>query len=546
MSFTISFFICCLFFLTACGSSFQEMDSVQTLKMKSFEVTEFSEEAVGSKFLEVKLKMEKFIFLSNEELENLGLRTLELSEETKKAYKACSSNGSLPLKISLTVEENNTLLGSSLSLKGELEAQEGDARDEENIKYIWMVEHQSLVFSDRIPFKEGKVVSIEVKALGLYSVSFVAIEESGKCSKKKTYFEVTNNPEFVLSSVPKEQLVQKVPSWSTDYLDFIGVYKGWEASPKSGSGIVVAVLDSGINYNHSHLNANYWRNTKEIPNNNIDDDNNGFVDDVLGYDFVNKDSYPFDDVGHGSMVAGLIAGVGFGVAQNAQIMGVKVSSSISGNYNNMAAGIYYAVDNGAHIINISMGLSVAELDKDKALRIYEKLLRAFNYAESKNVLVVVGAGNGDRLGRSINIDKNPIYPASLPNKNILAVAAGGYQKIFDRLFYLALTGYSNYGRDSIDVSAPGGTLEVPIYSSTTSNYKKILFTPTTGTSFSSPLVAGLAAVLLAEAPELSYQEIIDLIKEGGDKHQELEKTTSSGITINVMGSLEKLREYHGL
>ncbi|MEG4329159.1 S8 family serine peptidase, partial [Microcoleus sp. herbarium5] len=195
-------------------------------------------------------------------------------------------------------------------------------------------------------------------------------------------------------------------------LDVMNAPEVWNQNI-TGNGIVVAVVDSGVDYNHPDLDDNIWRNTGEIAENGIDDDRNGYIDDIRGWDFVASDNNPMDlDFdGHGTHIAGAIAaerndfGI-TGVAPNAKIMPVRVLDTFGyGELNNVAAGIRYAADNGANVINLSLGNEFypSSLVND-----------AIEYANNKGSVVVIAAGNS---GFS-----QPDYPAR--NADRLGIAVG--------------------------------------------------------------------------------------------------------------------------
>jgi len=250
----------------------------------------------------------------------------------------------------------------------------------------------------------------------------------------------------------------------------------------TGQGIVVAVIDSGVDYNHFDLAGNIWTNLDEIPNNGFDDDGNGYVDDIRGWDFIDNDNDPMDLNSHGTHVAGTIAaqqnssGI-TGVAPNAQIMPVRVLNSEGVNYSleNTANGIRYAVDNGAHIINLSLGGDNPSILRDDAIR----------YATERGVVVVMAAGNN---GSSV-----PEYPARNADRWGIAVGATDILGRIDDASNRA-------GSTPLDyVVAPG----VDVYSTLPNNN----FGSKSGTSMAAPHVAGVAALVLSANPSLTPEQV---------------------------------------
>ncbi len=248
----------------------------------------------------------------------------------------------------------------------------------------------------------------------------------------------------------------------------------------TGQETVVAVIDTGVDYTHSDLDSNIWINSKEIPGNNLDDDRNGFVDDIRGWDFVNDDSAPMDEEGHGTHVAGIIAAEnnGFGttgVAFNAKIMPVRVLGEAGGYQSDIAAGIRYAVDNGADAINLSLGANLTSAQAANAIK----------YAAEKGVVVVMAAGNESQ--------SQPLYPARYAINYGIAVGAVNRNN--------QMPGFSNKaGTTQLDyVVAPG----VNVYSTWMGNSYQF----SSGTSMASPYVAGVAALILSANPNLSAAQV---------------------------------------
>ncbi len=288
--------------------------------------------------------------------------------------------------------------------------------------------------------------------------------------------------------------------------------EAWEV--KTGSDVVVAVIDTGVDYKHPDLAANMWVNKGEVPGNRIDDDKNGCVDDVYGCDFVNKDGDPYDDHYHGTHVAGTIAAAGnnskgvVGVSWTAKIMALKfLSKGGSGTTAGAIAAIQYATKMGAQLSNNSWGgggYSKALYDAIKA-------------AGDKGILFIAAAGNA----RNDN-DARPSYPASYKLDNIIAVAATDHRD--------NLASFSNYGLTSVDLGAPG----VNIYSTVPSNSYKSL----NGTSMATPQVSGAITLLWAQCSKLSAAEVKKVILSSVDKVPALSGKTVTGGRLNVHQALK--------
>lgn len=261
----------------------------------------------------------------------------------------------------------------------------------------------------------------------------------------------------------------------------------------TGSKVVTtAVIDSGIDYHHRDLAANIWNNVGEVGKdsrgkdkrtNGIDDDNNGFIDDWRGWDFVNNDNDPFDDDGHGTHCAGTIGAAGdnrFGIAGvnwQGSLMALKfLDSTGSGTTEDAIRALEYSVKMGARVSNNSYGGD----EYSKAF------LDIIAWAGQHGMLFVAAAGNS-----STNIDEEPLYPASFEDPAIITVGAS------DRSDQLA--DFSCYGPKSVDLIAPGDEIMSTIPGN--KFYKK------SGTSMAAPFVAGVAALVLSKYPALSVGEL---------------------------------------
>ena len=293
----------------------------------------------------------------------------------------------------------------------------------------------------------------------------------------------------------------------------IDAVEAWDRAVGSRD-IVVAVIDSGIDYNHQDLAANVWVNSDEIPGNDIDDDNNGYVDDVYGYDFANDDSDPMDDHGHGTHCSGTIGAVGnngitiAGVNWNVRIMGVKFIDETGGGWiSDEIQALEYAVLMGARISNNSyggLGYSQSEYDAIKA-------------AGEAGHLFVCSAGN---FGWDIDTFL-PTYPAAYDLDNIVTVAASDHND--------ALTYFSCYGEISVDLAAPGQD----IYSSLPGD----TYDYWDGTSMASPHVAGVAALILSQQQSLTHQEIKARLLAGVDLQDSMNGFTVTGGRLNAANAL---------
>jgi len=264
--------------------------------------------------------------------------------------------------------------------------------------------------------------------------------------------------------------------------------------------VVIAIVDTGIDYTHPDLAANIWNNTDEIPGNGIDDDTNGYIDDIMGWDFAYYDNDPKDGLGHGTSCAGIAGavsnnGIGMaGVCWNCSIMPVQVLNETGAGYwDDMANGIKYAADNGADVISMSFGgYSVPNI-----------LLDAVNYAYGKGVFLCAAAGNKNKV--------TELYPAAYENVTAVAMT-----DLNDKRYHF-LTFGSNYG-EWVDIAAPGFS----IYSTSPTYYVSPFLRPYydfwSGTSFATPMVAGVAALLLSKNSSLTPDEMKALLCKNVDPY----------------------------
>jgi hypothetical protein len=287
----------------------------------------------------------------------------------------------------------------------------------------------------------------------------------------------------------------------------IGAPAAWDVT-KGSSEVVIAIIDTGVDYRHQDLSQNIWINADEVPNNGLDDDGNGYIDDCIGYDFVNipadwvaqgedpgpPDNDPMDCVGHGTHVAGIAAGrpnngLGIaGAAWNCKIMPVRAGYKyIDGNgyleLSDIVEAIYYAADNSANVINMSFG------------SLYSSFLmqEAVDYAHGKGCIMVAAAGNVD----SYDVQK-PFYPAAYDH--VIAVTAVDDR---DKVAVWNMFAFSNFG-DFTDMCAPGSGILSTLPNNT--------YGYGSGTSMAAPFVSGVAALVKSKHKDWNADQVEDRIK----------------------------------
>ncbi len=273
------------------------------------------------------------------------------------------------------------------------------------------------------------------------------------------------------------------------------------AIEKGDRDVVIAIIDSGIDYRHDDLAPKAWINPGEVPENGLDDDGNGYIDDVYGWDFTDApnlqaegdylegDNEPIDESGHGTHVAGIAGampdnGIGVaGVAWECPLMAIRAGLSLGGSSrlqdDDSAAAIVYTVDNGASVVNMSWG------SERRSFVIQD----AIDYAYARGAVLVAAAGNSQK--------PTAIFPAAY--RKVIAVASTEQNQ---QRFY-----QSNFGA-SVDIGAPGNV----ILSTQINNQYRLL----TGTSMASPHVAGVAALILAKRPALTHEEVRHILMSTAD------------------------------
>lgn len=288
----------------------------------------------------------------------------------------------------------------------------------------------------------------------------------------------------------------------------------WQIQTGSSS-VVLGVIDTGINYNHQDLIPNLWRNPLEIPNNSIDDDGNGYVDDVYGVNAIANNGNPFDDNSHGSHVAGTIGAKGnnslgvVGVNQIIQIVSCKFLGA------NGSGGISDAIECMQYFANLKSRANgpvnlIASNNSWGGGGASNAMRDAIAAHQNLGILFVAAAGNATN-----NNDDRPFYPSGYVLSNLISVAATDHN---DRL-----ASFSNYGKRTVHVGAPGNRIL-----STVLNQDYAVYS---GTSMAAPHVTGLIGVIKSNFPNLDYRAIKNLVMASGTPVAALENTTISGRRI---------------
>ena len=343
------------------------------------------------------------------------------------------------------------------------------------------------------PFFVPSLVGLLAVAIFIFSVKEIRVQER-----------IPNDPYFYSKGSWGQSYQDQWSHWKVG-LTPLGVGKSaWDLETGEKNPVVVAMIDSGLDYIHPEIaKKNVWINEKEIPGNGVDDDKNGFVDDVIGWNFIENNNTPWDNDGHGTFTAGIIAattnnGEGIaGINRGVKIMPLRALNFMGrGGVSHIIAAVIYAANNGARVINIS--IEQLETQKSAALQ------KVVDYAYKKGAVVVVASGNQGR-------DTATISPSGL--ERVITVAATDHQ---DKRM-----GYSNWGK-YVRISAPGEEIlslrarrSDFLLMAGSKHYKAASaflgqdakYYRATGTSFAAPFVAGVASLLLARNPRLTPDQV---------------------------------------
>lgn len=374
----------------------------------------------------------------------------------------------------------------------------------------------------------GQVEMIEQNS----KVSLVAVEKKSEWNTDKYFFY-----QWALNNIGQSApwgLPGKYDA-DTKVLQALKQYKG-----ALQEDTIVAVIDSGVNYNHKDINANMWVNEAEAEKNggvsSEDEDKNGFYNDIYGYDFTGSnrsephygqmgDSDPIDEDGHGSHCAGVIAAIsdnGIGVAgvnPRAKIMALRALAAGGGSMYDIQRAILYAIDKKANIISASFGgKGKSDIMKD-----------IIDQAGKANILFVAAAGND---GVNMEIEQDRSYPAGYQNDNLLTVGAS------DNMDNPA--GFSNYGSNYVDIYAPGVGI-LSLFKGGAEISQSDTYMIMDGTSMAAPLVSGIASLLMSAYPELKKNpvRVKEILMATVDKTPSMYGKVRSNGRINALAALEK-------
>ncbi|MFA6522260.1 MAG: S8 family peptidase [Patescibacteria group bacterium] len=325
-------------------------------------------------------------------------------------------------------------------------------------------------------------------------------------------------PSFALALDPNDPSFYE--QW---YLNQIDAQSAWGTTTGSDS-VVVAILDAGVDIVHEDLASNIWVNPGEIAGNGVDDDRNGYIDDVNGWDFVDNDATVTPDISpdanseaavHGSLVAGLVGAVGnnrlgvVGVNWRVKLMPVRMLDKVgSGTSSDAIHSIQYAVMNGANVINLSFSGTTPD----------PNLIETIRWAHENGVVIVSALGNDD-----MNVNTTPVYPACYDSAEgdwIIGVVAS------DALDQKA--DYSNYGSNCADITAPGSEIFGVSYYDPTNGFTEQYMNGWSGTSMAAPIVSGSIALLLSKYPQATPAEIKTILQLSVDP-----LSASSDVRMNL-------------
>jgi hypothetical protein len=351
-----------------------------------------------------------------------------------------------------------------------------------------------------------------------------------------------------LVATPLFAYVPSDPMYSRqDYLKQIGSESAWDIA--KGKGVTVAVLDSGVDIDHPDLKFNIWSNSEEVADDGIDNDGNGFIDDINGWDFVSDSPSPkpkfeagYNSYGmhHGTAISGIIAATAnnskgiTGVAFESKIMPIRIlSSDGTGNVSTLVRAIEYAVNNGADIINLSL------VGHSPSPNLEEALAWAYN----EDVLVVAASGNLENEESNLNLNESPTYPACYGNNNgdniVLAVSSVNSLDV--------KPDFASYGSDCLDIVAPGENLvSLSFHDDDHKDFQGYYAYTWSGTSVSTALVSGAAALVKSYNKSLSPDQVISALVNNAEVIDDLNEAYRDQLgsgRLDLAASMEAMTDF---
>ncbi len=397
-------------------------------------------------------------------------------------------------------------------------------RNNDQLKKIERDSYSSLT-AEKLSGSAYRVSLIRKAALNKNSVRFLKVRNPCNALVIKRLLKTSKalrcepNWEAYISLTPNDTQYSNLFAADTTSAGRINLPGAWDLSTGS-SNVVVAVIDTGIDYNHLDLQSNMWVNPGEIPSNGIDDDGNGYVDDIYGIDTYNTDTNPFDDHSHGTHVAGTIGATGnnsrgvVGVNWNVKQIGCKAfNASGFGRTSAIIECLNYVAN-----LKSNFGINIVATNNSYGGLPYSSATyNAIAANRDAGIVFVAAAGN------SANDNDNVyFYPASYNLDNIISVAATDING--------NLASFSSYGITTVDIAAPGVSILSTIPGNQYAYYQ--------GTSMASPHVAGAVALLLAYHPEYSYSQAITSILSTGTVMAGLGRKCATSAILNVEEALK--------
>ena len=396
--------------------------------------------------------------------------------------------------------------------------------------------------SMRIAAMDGRLLSLDVQRTHgsdlLPGLRLVRVEPEDTLKAIEALREQPDVLDAEPNYILKADVTPNDPNLNQQYaLNLMGAPQAWDTRTGStGAGrIVIGVIDQGIDFNHPDLNANIWINPGEVAGNSVDDDGNGFVDDIRGFNFVNNNGSTFsgsateDHASHVAGIAGAVGNNGVGIAGvnwSVGLMSLRfLDQNGFGDTSDAIDAITYArtMRNLWESTNHAKGANIRVLNASFGGGLFnQQFLDAINQANAAGILFVAAAGNVENGTREPNNDLVPHFPSSFDASNIIAVAATNQVD--------ALTGFSHFGASSVDLGAPG----LGILSTTPGN----TYSSFDGTSMAAPQVSGAAALIWAQNPNLTVQQVKNILLTNGNVVSGLADKTLSGRRLNIGNSMQ--------